>query len=193
MERWLKLPLFFMKSFNGGPLFQFWEQEWWVQAQGLFCSSFRKIAVLYLRLFISVFFLVCQRGSEKKERKEGHGVRYFYPEFLRLLLFSPPHPFFFDWLWKEISDGGGFCVFPDDRFRNLGYPTGSPGLAVNWSVGKKCKCFGLQRIKLGFKALLRWACILAGAMQNKGLSKVSHHSMIVAQVSLFPAMGGETE
>lgn len=27
-------------------------------------------------------------------------------------------------------------MFPDDRFRNLGYPTGSPGLAVNWSVGK---------------------------------------------------------
>lgn len=25
-------------------------------------------------------------------------------------------------------------MFPDDRFRNLGYPTGSPGLAVNWSV-----------------------------------------------------------
>lgn len=46
-------------------------------------------------------------------------------------------------------------MFPDDRFWNLGYPTGSPGLAVNWSVGKKLKSFGLQRIKLGFKALLR--------------------------------------
>lgn len=41
-------------------------------------------------------------------------------------------------------------MFPDDRFRNLGFPTGSPRLAVNWSVGKNWKSFGLQTTELGF-------------------------------------------
>uniref|UniRef100_A0A3B4AWE2 HpcH/HpaI aldolase/citrate lyase domain-containing protein n=1 Tax=Periophthalmus magnuspinnatus TaxID=409849 RepID=A0A3B4AWE2_9GOBI len=46
-------------------------------------------------------------------------------------------------------------------------PLAVPGLAVNWSVGrrKKMECFGLQRIKV------------AGVVGNKGLSKVSHHTL----------------
>lgn len=71
-------------------------------------------------------------------------------------------------------------MFPDDRFRNLGNPTGSPGLAVNWSVGKNLKALVFKDLNLGFKTLLRCACILAGVVQNKGLSKVSHHTLIVA-------------
>ena len=191
MVRWLKLPLFFENPSMEAHSFSFREQEWWVQARGLFCSSFRKIAALYLRLFISVFFPACQRGSEKKERKGGHGVRHFYSELLRpLLFFFLSLFFFFDWLWKEISDGGGFCVFPDDRFWEFGLPHWQSRASCELVCWKKLKCFGLQRIKLGFKALLRWACILAGVVQNKGLSKVSHHTLIVAPVSLFPATEG---
>lgn len=80
-----------------------------MRAQGLFCSSFRKIAVLYLRLFISVFFLVCQRGSEKKERKGGHGVRHFYSELLRPL---PIIIIFFFWTGferKYLTEGAFVC------------------------------------------------------------------------------------
>lgn len=81
-----------------------------MRARGLFCSSFRKIAVLYLRLFISVFFLVCQRGSEKEERKGGgHGVRYFYSELLHRL--SPFFFFFFltGFERKYLTEGAFVC------------------------------------------------------------------------------------
>ena len=46
-------------------------------------------------------------------------------------------------------------MFPDDGFWNFGSPTGSPGLAVKRSAGKESQLFGLQRPKLGSKALLR--------------------------------------
>lgn len=46
-------------------------------------------------------------------------------------------------------------MFPDDRFRNLGNPTGSPGLAVNWSVGKNANALVFKDLNLGFKTLLR--------------------------------------
>lgn len=109
-----------------------------MQARGLFCSSFRKIAALYLRLFISVFFPACQRGSEKKERKGGHGVRHFYSELLRPLLFFFLSLFFFflTGFERKYLTEGAFVCFQMIDFGNLGYPTGSPGLAVNWSVGK---------------------------------------------------------
>lgn len=105
MERWLKLPLFFfffLKSFNGGPLFQFGEQEWWVRAQGLFCSSFRKIAVLYLRIFISVFFLVSPRGSEKKKRKKGGGEGDMELD-ISTLSFNALFPFFFFFFFSFLT------------------------------------------------------------------------------------------
>lgn len=51
-------------------------------------------------------------------------------------------------------------MFPDDRFWNLGYPTDSTELAVNWSHGK-LRAFGLQRIKLPFKVFL-------GKLKNYG-------------------------
>ena len=47
--------------------------------------------------------------------------------------------------WRE-----SFCVFPDDRFWNLGYPTGSPGLAVNWSVGKNWNALVFKEGKTWF-------------------------------------------
>lgn len=58
-------------------------------------------------------------------------------------------------------------MFPDDRFWNLGYPTGSPVARCELVCWKKLKRFGLQSAKLGFKALLRCACILAGVAPNK--------------------------
>lgn len=39
-------------------------------------------------------------------------------------------------------------MFPDDRFRNLGCPTGSPGLAVNWSVGKNWNALVFKELNL---------------------------------------------
>lgn len=60
-----------------------------MRARGLFCSSFRKIAVLYLRIFISVFFLVSPRGSEKKKRKKGGGEGDMELDISTLSFFFP--------------------------------------------------------------------------------------------------------
>lgn len=51
-------------------------------------------------------------------------------------------------------------MFPDDRFWNLGYPTGRPWLAVNWSVGKNWNALVLKELNLVLKPCLgelaRW-------------------------------------
>lgn len=39
-------------------------------------------------------------------------------------------------------------MFPDDRFRNSGCPTGSPGLAVNWSAGKNWNALVFKELNL---------------------------------------------
>lgn len=45
-------------------------------------------------------------------------------------------------------------MFPDDRFWNLGYPTGSPGLTVNWSVGKNWNTLVFKELNLVLKPYL---------------------------------------
>ncbi|KAJ7419206.1 hypothetical protein BTVI_26157 [Pitangus sulphuratus] len=47
-----------------------------------------------------------------------------------------------------------FCMFPDDRFWNLGYPTGSSELAVNWSHGKNWQALVFKELNFLFKAFL---------------------------------------
>lgn len=111
MERWLKLPLFF--EINGGPLFQFWEQEWWVWAWGLFCSSFRKIVAPYLRLFITVLSFFSPQCVKEEENGMGggwggHGGRHFYSELLHSLLFCL---FFLSGFERKYLTEGAFVCF----------------------------------------------------------------------------------
>lgn len=47
-----------------------------------------------------------------------------------------------------------FCMFPDDRFWNLGYPTGSTELAVNWSHGKNWQPLVFKELNFLFKVFL---------------------------------------
>lgn len=47
-----------------------------------------------------------------------------------------------------------FCMFPDDRFWNLGYPTGSTELAVNWSHGKNWRALVFKELNFLFKVFL---------------------------------------
>lgn len=77
---------------------------------GVFCSSFRKIAVLYLRLFISVFLLVCQRGSETGERKGDMeldiSAKLFFFVFYFFLSF-----FFLNGFERKYLTEGAFVCF----------------------------------------------------------------------------------
>lgn len=50
--------------------------------------------------------------------------------------------------------GKSFCMFPDDRFWNLGYPTGSTELAVNWSHGKNWRALVFKELNFLFKVFL---------------------------------------
>ncbi|EPQ01531.1 Citrate lyase subunit beta-like protein, mitochondrial [Myotis brandtii] len=45
-------------------------------------------------------------------------------------------------------------MFPDDRFWNLGYPTGSAELAVNWSHGKNWRALVFKELNFLFKVFL---------------------------------------
>lgn len=45
-------------------------------------------------------------------------------------------------------------MFPDDRFWNLGYPTGSTELAVNWSHGKNWQALVFKELNFLFKVFL---------------------------------------
>lgn len=45
-------------------------------------------------------------------------------------------------------------MFPDDRFWNLGYPTGSAELAVNWSHGKNWQVLVFKELNFLFKVFL---------------------------------------
>lgn len=45
-------------------------------------------------------------------------------------------------------------MFPDDRFWNLGYPTGSAELAVNWSHGKNWQALVFKELNFLFKVFL---------------------------------------
>lgn len=59
-------------------------------------------------------------------------------------------------------------MFPDDRFWNLGYPTGSSELAVNWSHGKNWKALVFKELNFLFEAFLGKLKIMKKSPANKG-------------------------
>lgn len=59
-------------------------------------------------------------------------------------------------------------MFPDDRFWNLGYPTGSSELAVNWSHGKNWKALVFKELNFLFEAFLGKLKIMKKSLANKG-------------------------
>lgn len=59
-------------------------------------------------------------------------------------------------------------MFPDDRFWNLGYPTGSSELAVNWSHGKNWKALVFKELNFLFEAFLGKLKIMKKSLLNKG-------------------------
>ena len=61
-----------------------------------------------------------------------------------------------------------FCMFPDDRFWNLGYPTDSTELAVNWSHGKNWRALVFKELNFLFKVFLGKLKNYGEKPQNKG-------------------------
>lgn len=116
MERWLKLPLFFFfpNLFNGGPLFQFSEQEWWVwglivlliwtnshDVPGVICNVY---------IYIYLFFISDVLKKEQTERKGELGGRHFFWAFA-LSLLSVFFFFFLSGFERKYLTEGAFVCF----------------------------------------------------------------------------------